>query len=223
MQVYFVLEIIERKDAAKLLAMHKEMNLSLVLANLGRGTATYEHLSLYDLEPSEKAVIGTVASRETMRNLFRRARQDFYIDIPGRGIIAAIPIKSVGGQQTLAYLTQDQTVGGGKPDMKFEYELIVVVFNEGYSDAVMDAARSAGASGGTLVHAKGAGRAKKEKFFDVSLAEEKDMLYIVAESENKAAIMKAINEKCGDDTAVGAICFSLPVSQVEGLRRREAE
>lgn len=223
MELYFVLEIVERREAPKLFDLHKGMGLSLVLANLASGTATYEHLSLYDLEPSEKIVVGTVASRETMRNLFKKARQEFYIDIPGRGIILAIPMKSIGGQKTLAYLTENQNVGGGTPDMKFEHELIVVILNEGYADSVMEAARSAGATGGTLVHAKGAGKSQKEKFFDVSLAEEKDMLYIVADSENKAAIMKAINEKCGEESAVEAICFSLPVSQAEGLRRREED
>ncbi len=223
MELYFILEIVERREAPKLLKIHKDLRLSFVLANLGSGTATSEHLSLYDLEPSEKAVIGTVASREAMRDLFKKARQDFYIDIPGRGIMAAIPIKSIGGQKTLVCLTENQIVGGGKPDMKFEYELIVVILNEGYSDSVMDAARSAGATGGTLIHTKGAGRSKKEKFFDVSLAEERDMLYIVAESEKKSDIMKAINENCGAETACGAICFSLPVSQAEGIRRRDAE
>ena len=32
-------------------------------------------------------------------------------------------------------------------------------------------------------------------------------------------IMKAINEQCGTGTSVGAVSFSLPVSEVAGLRR----
>jgi len=35
--------------------------------------------------------------------------------------------------------------------------------------------------------------------------------------------MKAIMEKAGVQTEAGAICFSLPVSQVAGLRRLEEE
>lgn len=53
-----------------------------------------------------------------------------------------------------------------------------------------------------------------------SLADEKDMVYIIAYADEKAAIMRAINENAGPGTKAGAICFSLPVSSVAGLRER---
>jgi nitrogen regulatory protein PII len=46
-------------------------------------------------------------------------------------------------------------------------------------------------------------------------------ILIVARADNKADIMQAIIEKAGTQTPAGAICFSLPVSQVAGLRRIE--
>jgi len=49
------------------------------------------------------------------------------------------------------------------------------------------------------------------------------MIFIVATAKNKAAIMKAIMEKTGPDTPAGAICFSLPISQVVGLRQESDE
>ena len=107
--------------------------------------------------------------------------------------------------------------------MNFEYELIVVILNEGHSDMVMDAARSAGAGGGTVLHAKGTGGIGTEKFFGVSLADEKDVIYIVASGKEKAAIMNAINKEAGPSTKAGAISFSLPVSDVAGLRRLDEE
>ena len=81
--------------------------------------------------------------------------------------------------------------------MNFEHELITVILNEGYSDFVMDAARAAGAGGGTVLHAKGTGGTRGEKFFSVSLADEKDMIYIIAHKDEKAAIMRSINEQAG--------------------------
>ena len=107
--------------------------------------------------------------------------------------------------------------------MNFEHELIIVILNEGCSDMVMDAARSAGATGGTVLHAKGTGKTKAEKFFGVSLAEEKDMIYILTSSGRKAEIMKAISRDCGPETPAGAICFSLPVTEVAGIRRLDDE
>ena len=94
----------------------------------------------------------------------------------------------------------------------------MAVANEGHTDTVMDAARSAGAAGGTVLHAKGTGGKLSEKFLGVSLADEKEVVLIVSKAAEKAAIMNAIAQQAGVDTAAGAIAFSLPISSVAGLR-----
>lgn len=223
MELYFVVSIIDRRNASKMLAIHDSLNLSVILSCPGRGTATSEHLSLYDLEASEKEVILTIAAESSAKQLLRLAKRRLFIDIPGNGVMLTLPMKSVGGGKTLDYITDGQNLTGGTPDMTFEHELIIVILNEGHSDTVMDAARSAGATGGTVLHAKGTGRAASERFFGVSLAEEKDLIYILASSKKKSGIMKAITSTCGTGTKAGAICFSLPVSEVAGLRRLDDE
>ena len=79
-----------------------------------------------------------------------------FIGVPGHGITVAVPIKSVGGGKTLEFLS------GGNARRKIRaaawlihYELIVAIANEGRSDLVMNAARAAGAAGGTVLHGKG--------------------------------------------------------------------
>ena len=42
-------------------------------------------------------------------------------------------------------------------ERKSAYALIITIVNRGYSDDVMDAARDAGARGGTVMYAHGAG------------------------------------------------------------------
>ena len=81
----------------------------------------------------------------------------------------------------------------------------------------------AGAAGGTVVAAKGTGMKLAQKFLGITLAEEKEIVLIVARSDKKADIMRAIIEKAGVQTKAGAICFSLPVTQVAGLRQMEEE
>ena len=154
--------------------------------------------------------------------IFSMARKELYMDIPGNGIIAATPIKSVAGKQALDFLT-DSEITGGVPKMDFEYELIVAVVREGYADTAMDAARDAGAGGGTVLHAKGTGGERGKEFFSVRFAEEKDVVYIVAHRDEKAAVMKAINAKAGPATEAKGICFSMPISSVMGLRARSED
>ena len=220
MELYDVIAIVDRNRAEQLRAVFQSAGTSLILSRPGRGTASGEQLARYELEATEKAVVSTVADRDQVKTIFRAARRDLYMDIPGNGILMTVPLKAVANRRALRSLTTSE-IKGGIPPMEFEHELLVVILNEGYADQVMDAARAAGAGGGTLMHAKGTGGPAAEKFFSVSLADEKDLIYIVAHRDEKAAIMREISRQAGPDTKAGAICFSLPISAVAGLRSRE--
>lgn len=219
MELYYMLVVVDRDRERTLQALLQEMKLTVSLTKLGKGTATESQLQLHDLQPTTKAIVGALVTAPSMKQLLRAAKRRMYMDIPGNGIMLFVPVKSVSGKRTLAYFTDGQDMEGGIPAMDFRNELIVVILNEGYADTVMDAARLVGATGGTILHAKGTAAQDKAKFFGVSVVEEKDMLYILASSGKKSQIMKAINSTCGVGTKAGAVCFSLPVSEVIGVRR----
>lgn len=222
MELYQLIAVVDREMEEKLEGVFRTAGTAVGYSQPAHGTAGRDILARYGLAQTEKRIVAAIASAAQQRMIFQLARKLLYMDIPGNGILAAIPIKAVAGRQALAYLT-DSEITGGKPTMDFEYELIVVVLNAGFADLAMDAAREAGAGGGTVLHAKGTGSARGEKFFSVRFADEKDMLYIVAHKSEKAAVMKAIASKAGPGTEARGICFSLPISSVMGLRARDSE
>ena len=69
-----------------------------------------------------------------------------------------------------------------------------------------------------MIHAKGIGMEKAEQFLGVSIAAEKEMIFIVVRSSQKNDIMKAIMEQAGPKSPAGGIIFSLPVTGTAGLR-----
>ncbi len=223
MELNMVMAIVRRDRRETMENICQSLKLPLTLTMLCQGTATTEHLSLLGLIATEKALVCTIADGEQTTKLLRAAKRRLFVDIPGNGIMLSVPIKSVGGGRTMAYLTDNKAPAGGKPKMEFSHELIYVILNEGFSDQVMSAARSAGATGGTVMVGKGTGSKETGKFLGITLADEKDVVMIVSDSAKKAAIMKAIVEKAGPQSPAGAICFSLPVTQVAGLRVVENE
>ena len=101
---------------------------------------------------------------------------------------------------------------------KEKYEVVVVIVNEGHSDKVMDAAREAGARGGTIAHARGSGTKDIEKTYGIVITPSKEMLYILVNENIRDNVMAAINKAAGLDTMGQGIIFSLPVDNVSGLK-----
>ena len=217
MELYMVLTVIEKEYAEPLLKTCRELELPMTFSLPARGTASAQFLDLRGIRHSEKSLIVTIADKPSIVKLTHFAQWTLYIELPGRGLMMAMPIKSVGGGRTLAYLQNGLETEGKLPSLNFDYELIYVIMNQGFADEVMDAARPAGARGGTIIHAKGSGGEYARKFLGISIAEEKEIVLIAAKTEEKAAIMKAVVEKCGTGTPASAIAFSVPVSMLAGL------
>ena len=150
--------------APRMNAVMQSLEMPLSIELLGRGTATKSVLDLLGLSAREYHIIMTIADRERTERLIDESRRNLYIDAPGQGIIVATPIKSVGGGKTLANLSGGRPAEGA-PDINYNYEIVLVIANEGHTDTVMEAAREAGARGGTVLHGKGTGSQESAKFF----------------------------------------------------------
>ncbi len=100
---------------------------------------------------------------------------------------------------------------------KFDHELILCVVNEGFSEAVMDAARSVGAKGGTVLHANGTANKDAEKAFGIVIEPNKEMVMILVPADIKAAVLKELYDKVGLNTPGQGIAFTLPVDAVIGI------
>lgn len=212
----YVISIINPNMAKRMNAICEQLSLPMTLELLGRGTATKNMLELLGLGNRDYHIIMTVADKKQTATLIDEARRQLYIDAPGHGIIVATPIKSVAGGNTLSYLNGGRP-DDGAPEFNYNYEIVLAIANEGFTDVVMDAARSAGARGGTVLHGKGTGSSDAEKFFKVSIASEKEVIMIVAKSSEKAEIMKSIVRQAGVGTEAGAVVMSLPVTEVAGF------
>ncbi len=223
--VYMMVTVTNRSRVEKFLSFYKEKQLSVMMVTLGAGTASGDVLDYLGLEVSEKAVIFSVVTDGIWKTVKKGLENQLRIDIPGSGIAFTVPLSSIGGKRELMFLTENQGYEKGEETSLKEttHELLVVIANNGYIETVMDAARTAGAAGGTVIHAKGTGMERAEQFLGVSLASEKEMIFIVTKKEQKNPIMKAIMTQAGMESKAKAIVFSLPVTSTAGLRLLEED
>lgn len=219
-KLYLMVTIVDRKIGKKYQSLYKENEHHVMFSSLGFGTAASEILNYLGLEATEKAVIFSVQEEEKWLHIKKQLQRKLRIDAPGGGIAFIIPLSSIGGKKSLQFLLEKQNYQK-EEELTLKdtvHELIIVIANQGNIELVMDAARGAGAYGGTVIHARGTGMEKAEQFLGFSLASEKEMIFIVAQKEQKNNIMKAIMENAGSDSRAKSIVFSLPVTDTAGLR-----
>jgi hypothetical protein len=227
-----VITITDRERTETAINLFRENNVFTTDIVLGQGTASRETLDYLYLNPSEKAIVFGVVTGAGLLPLLKAFKRKMFIDVPGNGIVAVVPLNTIGGRRSLEYMLDGQAVDTTqrsqeeaermeRMSVKTDHELIFVIANEGYSDLIMDAARGAGAAGGTVIKAKGTGAEYTEKFFGFSIASEKEIHLLVTPAQGRNNIMKAIMEKAGLESKAQSIVFSLPVSHALGLRQPE--
>lgn len=210
--------IIDRSVAKGFMNFMEEKGIP-VLSTLGRGTAKSDTLDYFGLEATEKSIITSIVPDFVRKKALKGLVRNMRIDAPGRGIAFSMPLSSVSGNlASYCHLDRAEPDTGEEKIMHTSpFELVVAVINQGYSDMVMDAVRSAGATGGTVIHAKGTRPDNNDKFFGLSIASEKEIVMVVCKSADRAAIMKAIISNAGSKTAANSTVLSLPVTEVVGV------
>lgn len=223
--IYMLMTVTKRSVGRRLLTAYEDFGISTALCTLAKGTASSETLDYFGLEVTEKMMTLAMVSEETWRQVKRELEDSFQIDVPGTGIAFLVKVSSIGGKKVLEFLTDGQKIENIEESVmkNTNYELIIVVANQGHSEEVMDAARAQGAGGGTVIHAKGTGLERAEKFLGVSIAAEKELILIVTKTEMKNAIMKSIMENAGLESRARSVVFSLPVTDTAGLRLKDVQ
>ncbi len=222
-ELYMMVTITNRNMTQKFINFYRENGLEVSMISVGSGTAASEVLDYFGLDGSQKSVLFHVVTDAAWKEIKQGLRRKMRIDVPGIGIAFLIPMSSIGGKKALNYLTSGQEfVKGEESSLKdTKYELLVVIANQGYTEMVMDAAREVHAAGGTVIHARGTGTEKADKFLGVTLVPEKEMIFIVVKKTQKNDIMRAVMDKAGLETKARSIVFSLPVTDTAGMRLME--
>lgn len=215
--------IVNRSDSKKFQKFFEENKVPITLNSLGKGTATDEIMDLLGIGEPEKNIYFSLLSAQKANKLLKRMIAVMRLDIPGNGIAFTVPMASIGSVATLHLIMGEQQT----PDVEKrreetmqtepKKEVIVAITNRGYVNQVMDAARGAGASGGTVIHAKGTGTDEVEQFLGITITAEKEMVFIVTDVEQRPAIMKAIMAEAGMKTKAKTVVFSMPVSSTAGI------
>ncbi len=87
---------------------------------------------------------------------------------------------------------------------------LYIIVNAGFSSQIVDITRECGATGATILNARGS-VAKPQTILGITIDTEKEIVLSVVEEEIANKIMQAVKEKAGVGTSAHGLCFYLPV------------
>lgn len=212
--------IVDRGKSAALVDVYREHGLPLEYICMGMGTASSRVLDYFGLSETQKDVVATLVPARRVHEVMRAVDTRFDLSNPGRGILFSCPLTGVSGR--VLQMLNDEAASYEEETHVEEtsqtYDLVVVVVNRGDVDLVMDATRSAGARGGTVVHGRRMAVDDAEGRRGHALEPEKDIVFMVVGHSQKLDVMRAVNKAAGISTPSRGILFSLPVEDMMGLR-----
>jgi nitrogen regulatory protein PII len=98
-----------------------------------------------------------------------------------------------------------------------KFKIILAPVKPHKTDTVVDAAKEAGATGATIIPARGTGMREAKTFFGLTLEDQTDVILFVLEEHLVKTVLKAI-EVAGEFNKPGTgIAFVLPIEHVTGM------
>ena len=219
-----VITITREEDQKKLEQVFDSMDIPMCFQFRGKGTAPSEMMDILGLRGTTRLLTGAFLPKTYVKPLFEMMNKQLSFRHKGGGIAITIPM--VGMQNCVLKLLNDEnqdeaesSLKGDETEMKEKsaYALIWVSVTGGYSDDVVDAARNAGAKGGTIMKGRRRSSKRVSHQFGISMQEEQEFVMIVVPREKKNDTMTAIMDACGLQTKAHGVVWALPVDDVMGL------
>lgn len=222
--IKLLVTIVDRGRSERLIDILREEQVLFHFICLAEGTAGSDIMDLLGLGSSEKAFFVCLKPRVQMQGLIAKVCERMQLSKPGRGIAFTLSpsglnnslLKLLTSGVQMSEIGDDETVDCAK-HKNSGYDLIIAVINQGHIEDVMDAAKSVGARGGTVLHGRRVGVEEEAKFFGISVQHEKEIVTILVPHDIKGEIMAAVTERCGMSKSAQGMIMSLPVDEIYGL------
>lgn len=211
------------KLADKAAEMFLQSDLPLQFRLNAEGTASSEIMDTLGFGSVDKCVLMSYVPQKLGRQMLGMLHSRLRLDAVNSGIAFTVPLTGAVNlvlrmMNSAAEHNENSETRKGELTMgTTKYTLIAATVDRGFGGDVMNTARAAGAGGGTIVHSRSIENEEATVFWGLSVQEEKEIVLILAEHEDKMAIMKAISEAHGMHSDAKGLVVSLPIDDVMGM------
>ena len=214
-RIMLLLSIVERDKGKKLIKELKNVNIKVNFQTVGLGTAPTEMMDIFGLGTNDKDVIVSLGAETDVKNLMTSFSETFTGQSKYGGLMIVLGVSAAGRLLTEVLHFNNKTLENEAETMKNENRnhLIVISVNEGYSDDVMQVARRAGATGGTVIKGRLADIEQFAELGNEKVSGERELLCILAPQKTAQQIMEDVNQQFGLTSDANGIVFAVPAEK----------
>lgn len=221
----FLVSIVDMEKGEDIASLLNSHGYNIHYISIAQGTAPTVIRSYWGFADTEKSILWGIIPGDADEYILGLLAEEFNLPKANTGVAFTMPIRSFAEPALLKYILEsgdmkEGTNNEGEEEMEEKeivtYSLLMAIVKKGFAEDVMDAAREAGARGGTIFRARGTGDHETASFLGVTIEPEKDVIIILAKRGSRTAIMHSIYEKAGLHTEGNGLVFALPVERVVG-------
>lgn len=198
---------------SKILHLGKKYGISGGTIFLGKGNAHCQISDFFDICDERTELVLMIAQENKIRRVAELISEKFKFQKPNHGIAFTASLNNFLGVRNCAYDKAYEMKGVEKT----MYEGIFVVVDRGNGESVVGAAENGGASGATIINARGSGIHEYSKIFDMDVEPEKEIVMIIAETNKTESIVNSILDEIKLDKPGKGIIFTIGLNKTYGL------
>ena len=216
-KVMMMLSIVEAEKGHKLIELLEKQEIKMNMQIVGYGTAPTEMMDIFGLGSNDKDIILSMASKKAINSLMANFGSSFSSYTKYGGLLIVLNVLAVNRlvAEVLNHDLPEEISLQEEAVMKNEHKhyLVMITVNRGYTDTVMEVAKKAGATGGTVIKGRLAESEKLNAITEMELQEERESIIILASADVSARILEDVNEKYGLRSKARGILCAVPVEK----------
>ncbi len=218
-KIVALFSIIQRGKGAQFIKRLEARNVIMHFQFVGAGTASSEMMDILGLGNNDKDILISLADYKTITSLSNELGKNVGAGMGMGGLSMVISLNAVSRiSEQIIRRNRDENEenenGGGSMHSEYKYSLILISVNRGFTDDVMQTAKKAGATGGTVIKARLAEAQIVEAYANTKLNEEKEIVTILAPDSVRNQILEDVNREFGLKSEAQGVVLSVPVDKV---------
>lgn len=201
--------VVDRGRAESTLQQMQAFSVGGGVVMLGEGTVSNKWLEILGLNESQKDVIFLPIPSSFEDSLHELMLKNFKLHKRRRGIAFSLPLSHF---QRLRFIDEEMRIDPST----YKYHCIISILEQGRAKDCVIHAKNAGATGGTILHGRGAG-VPQDSFFDLLIEPQKEIVFFIVPTEIVHRVQEEIVEKMHLEEEGQGIIFALPVNRATGL------